>query len=467
MPTPDPAAPNIVLVTLDTVRADHLPLYGYARGRTPNLDAFAAQATVYDHAYSPADMTLPSHASIFTGLYASWHGAHYITGSRMLARALDSRFETLAERVRARGYATAAVVANHGHLAPAFGLGQGFDYYDARPPLSRCRPLPGQWLRRVVETAWCGPGRSWRFEVPYRRAHAITDEAMGVLTRLESADRPFFLFVNYMDAHRPYFPPPPYDALFPGKDPTFTAADYLEQERRINSGEGKLGDRERENLLSQYDGGISYLDAELGRLFDDLAARGLLERTLVVITADHGEGFGEHDLIDHGVSVFQELIHVPLLVRTPGGSIARRVATPVSTLDLFSTILEAAGVAPSATAQGIPLDQSGRDPDRVIFSESFTNDLFLSWSPRFRRIQRAAISGGEKFILATDGQQAFYDLSTDPGERDSLALQEPAMSAALEARLAAWLEGAPKGSEVIPAVDSPLQARLRTLGYVR
>jgi len=463
----DTALPNIVLVTLDTVRADHLPLYGYARGLTPNLDAFATEATVYDYAYSPADMTLPAHASIFTGLYASWHGAHYVTGSPIVAAPIRSGLETLAERLRARGYATAAVVANAGFLGPTWGFGRGFDYYDARPPRLPCSPLPAQFLRSFLDAPRCALHRCRRFLVPYRQAGEITHEASEIISRLEGTRRPFLLFANYMDAHRPYFPPPPYNALFPGRDPEFTVADYLRQEWWVNTGRATLGQRERQHLLSQYDGGISYVDAELGRLLDTLARRGLLERSLVIITSDHGEGLGEHGLVDHGQSVYQELIHVPLLIRVPGSGVARREVAPVSTLDLFPTILAAAGIAPPSGIAGIPLEQSVEARDRVLFSESFTHDGMISWSPRFRRIERAAISGGQKLIAGTDGGRALYDLDRDPDEQHDLASSDPEHLQALETQLTAWLARAPKASETLPNVDTKVLERLRALGYVR
>jgi hypothetical protein len=285
-PLGESATRNVVLVTLDTVRADHLSLYGYARDTTPNLARFAANATLYEQAYAPGAMTLSSHASLFTGLLPRRHGAHFTDDDAGRPTALADERETLAE-ILATDHRTIAVVANTGPLTPRLGLDQGFHHYEVRPPVEFLKAGKLHYLRETVARA----ARRLLRPPPllrHRRADEITARALAILDEMATAGEPFLLFLNYMDAHRPYMPPPPYDTRFPGRDPTYRPRDYDPIKRAVLSLERSVSSRERDHLVSQYDGGIAFLDEQLGRVLERLEESRLAEQTLVIVTSDHG-----------------------------------------------------------------------------------------------------------------------------------------------------------------------------------
>jgi arylsulfatase A-like enzyme len=458
--------PNVVLITLDTVRADHLSLYGYARDTSPGMRALAARSTVYLRAIAPADMTLATHASIFSGLYPSRHGAHFDRERCPEFCALDESQETLAELLARQGYRTAGVVANYGFLGPFFRLDQGFQFHDARRNRLALAPVEPYTLRQALR-ALVAPRLSAEFsERVYRRASEITDQAIRQVERLRSEGAPFFLFLNFMDAHEPYMPPPPYDRLFPGKDPAFRREDRQELEKRVLRRVATATPRQLAHLASQYDGGIAYIDSELTRFLHHLEATGLFEDALVVVTADHGEAFGDHQLFGHDISVYQEGIRVPLLVRFPRQLRGEAVATLTSLTDLFPTILEEAGVPIPPGIDGRSLLGAPADPDREMLSETFGNALAGRWQPRLGSATRAIFEGDLKLIVPTVGSREAYDLAGDPGEARNLYRAE-ARWRDLEQHLDRWLrEAALSGGGGGPALDAETAATLRSLGYL-
>ncbi|MFW6125152.1 MAG: sulfatase, partial [Pirellulales bacterium] len=271
----DERPPNVLLITLDTARKDHLSCYGYARPTTPNIDAVAGESLVYHAAVAASNWTLPSHASMLTGLFPPTHGAHFVGRDQPHvphtepAARMASQCKTLAEVLQEADYRTVAVVAQFWWLGAHYELDQGFDYYDHRagaPPLH------------------------------YRRADQITDLAIEWLEQDDG--RPFFLFLNYMDPHHPYVPPPPFDRRFQtassiqSMPPSWEYFDQLQvqllQQRRPWPAETT------EFLVNAYDGEIAYMDQHVGRLFDWLRSNDYYDSTMIVITSDHGEQFGEH-----------------------------------------------------------------------------------------------------------------------------------------------------------------------------
>ena len=294
-----PAAPNLVLVVLDTVRADHLAPYGYARVTTPHLDAFARdEATRFTQARSSSSWTLPSHASLFTGLLPSEHGAAYPGET---AHPLRGEVVTLAERLRAAGYETAAVVANTLFIVPRLGMDQGFGHFDDRR---------GSFVGDYLALPQLAGLRLAVGHTPYRSAREITEAALQWLDARSPSEgrlaaRPFFLMLNYMDAHRPYLPPSPFDKAFSDEVPEYA----LKPERKLH--------------LLLYDRELMHLDSQLARLLERLRERGLFENTVVVVTADHGEAFGEHGRYGHSGTLFEELVHVPLYVKPAGAASGR------------------------------------------------------------------------------------------------------------------------------------------------
>ncbi|MFO0981351.1 MAG: sulfatase [Planctomycetota bacterium] len=296
---PPPRARGIVLITLDTTRADHLGVYGHAGGVSPSTDALAAESEVFEHAISPSSWTLPAHASLFTGKLPTAHGAEYAKNGPLLlaaalpdedlgeyrARGLDRGEVTLAERLRQAGYATHAVVAGP-WLKRVFGLDAGFATYD------------DQGINHVNG----------------RPANEVTDAAIAWLR--QQASQPFFLFLNYYDAHAPYLPPPAAKERF--FDPLPAAA--------------KQDSMQAANAL--YDAEIWFADQHVGRLFAFLKETGRWDDTLIVVTADHGDLLGEHGRFGHGRSVTQAEIHVPLIIKQPRSRAAsaacqRRCSSPM------------------------------------------------------------------------------------------------------------------------------------------
>lgn len=331
-------APNVLLIVMDAARADALSLHGTARRTTPHLDQLAAEGTYFSHAFATASWTRPSHRSMFTGNYPIREkGAR----STFLARAPHDSTPMLAEFFRARGYETGAFVANFYYTGWDAGFTRGFRAY---------RDFP-RTIEQVLRTSTLGQtkfartlyeaddmGDVWSavedndLTVPARPANAgkdaatVTDEFLA--WRAQSPRRPFFAFLNYYDAHRPYAPPPPYDRMFTG------------------------GDEERD----KYDGAVAYIDAEIGRLTAELRARGELDRTLVVITSDHGELFGEHGLWEHTSNLYYKLLHVPLIVRWPGHvPSGENVGAEVSLRDLAATLSALAVPNDSSPFAGVSL----------------------------------------------------------------------------------------------------------------
>lgn len=369
-----PAPSGILLVTLDTTRADRLGAYGWRSARTPNLDRMAREGVLFENAVAPAPITLPSHTSILTGVPPSAHG---VRDNGLYALGPDAQL--VSEVLRAQGWRTGAFVGSF-VLHPRFGLDQGFETY-------------------AVPTR--GPGAAPGL-VPERRAAAVVDDFLAWLETLAPGER-FFAWVHFFDPHQPYLPPAAW---------------------RIES-------------MHPYDQEIAYTDFQLGRLLRGLEALGRSEGLLVAVTADHGEGTGEHGEKGHGIFVYQSTLRVPLLFSGApvAGWAGRRVAGFVSLLDLPATLLAFAGLPPDALPQASsrPLLAPGSgparpDPTRSIYVESLLPYHSFHW-----RAQRGLIEDGYKLVGSGAGE--LYDLSADPGEQHDLAALEPERVARMGGRL--------------------------------
>jgi arylsulfatase A-like enzyme len=468
----DPARPNVLLVTLDTVRADHLSAYGYDRRTTPNLSDFAQHATLYANAISPSDMTLSSHASIFTGLYASRHGAHWVTGQGTVSdagsgTALPDSFPTLAGILSQKGYLTAGVVANDAFLQHSYALDRGFQYYSQAGPVLFLAPSTPFLLRDRVGSLLRRFSLPADYDRAYRRAGEINSETFGLLDRAKSTGQRFFLFLNYMDAHEMYYPPHPFDTLYPGKDPHLDNVGYWRIEKEVLSSKETYSDRDRQRDISQYDGGIAYADYELGNLLKRLQSLGLYDNTIIVITSDHGQSFGERHLLGHGSSVYQDQTHVPLIIHFPQQRDAHVVQERVSGVDLLPTILAVLKLPAPSGLDGRSLSGTTPDPQRSIIAESFTNDFRISLNPKFRRIERAIFDGPYKLIAATNGKREMYNLSSDPNESQNLYRPDDSLARQLEARLDDWVRKNAKLAGPRAVLDRHARENLRSLGYVQ
>ncbi len=397
--------PNILLIVLDTVRADAIFPAERTRDATPFLTGLAARGVRFDEARSTAPWTLPSHASLFTGRWP--HDLKVSVG-----RPLGDAHLTLAEHLADSGYATGAFVGNTQNCNAWYGFDQGFaryeDFYENRSvnPLEFLRSSRagsaflmsgfGQW---VVKSLMDPPRYRYR-----KTAAMINRDALAWIDK--TPDHPFFVFLNYYDAHDPYEPPP--GAPRPFSRPHLDAS---------------LSRTER--TRDAYDDCLAYLDSQLERLFDELQRRDLMRRTAVIITADHGEGFGEHNLYGHGVSLYHQELHVPLLVLLPSGAGAgRRVRTPVSLRDIPATIADLARSNHGAPFQGRSLarcwsgevDPSGHD---AVLSEADPSHHLpseLDHAPINRGPMRAIVTDSHVYIRNGDGKEELYDLEADAHE---------------------------------------------------
>jgi arylsulfatase A-like enzyme len=378
-PLPPAGSPNVLLIVMDTVRADHLSLYGYDRPTTPKLEQFAKLGIRFDRVRATAPWTLPSHASMFTGRWPHELGVQWMTPLR-------AKFPTLAEYLGSHGYATAGFAANTLFCSYDTGIDRGFAHYEDY----EVGPLAAVKTALVVDVAFkalfrlalnygrsfdAGPLRplqrvvlGWILARDRISARAINLKFVDWLTRRRDTARPFFAFLNYFDAHTPYVPPTIAGQRF-GRGPQSVAdAEILDGWRDAKKLELPLYYR----TLAQdaYDNCLAYLDGQLGELFEELERRGELDRTLVIVTSDHGEGFGEHDLFDHGESLYQTEISVPLLIVAPKRSRSRGVVSEtVSLRNLPATIVELVGLQADSCFPGASLAglrrRSARDPGSV------------------------------------------------------------------------------------------------------
>jgi arylsulfatase A-like enzyme len=400
-------AMNILVIVLDAVRAEDLSVYGYGRSTTPNLERLAERAVVFDHAVSTAPWTLPSHASIFTGHYPHEMSADW-------EAPLDDTYPTLAERLRDRGYLTGAFFGNEIYGPPELGLSRGFIHY-------KSRKLNLEGVLGTSRLGWYLEGGfnalTHTYMVPGRRNAAEINRLL--LNWLpEPGSRPFFVFLNYMDAHQPYDPPAPYDLKFSLSEPP----------TRVSEGE-RLSEIEIRGMRDAYDGAISYEDMQLGVLFRELQRRGQLSNTLVVVTADHGEEFGEHGWFSHGNGLYLPSLHVPLLIsfpgRIPGGV---RVAQRVTLRDLPATVLDLLGTARAAGLPGRSLALhwgltpiSSRMVASPLLSEVTRARNAPAWYAIARGDMQSIILGKHHYIRYGDGREELFDVEADPWEKTDLA----------------------------------------------
>ena len=456
---------NVVLIVMDTVRADHLGLYGYARGTTPRLARLAQDSAVYTRAFAPSDMTLASHASLFTGLYPSRHGAYCRPPEAAYGHELAQEATTLAERLSSFGYLTLGVSANV-YLRAEFGLQRGFREFRIPRPVPLL-PSESYWyllrtgMRRMLSRV-SDVSDSDRL---YGRGEDIDREAFALLRRHEPSPEPLFLFLNYMDAHFPYIPPAPFDSQYPGKDRRIAQEDMEETSNRVVRGE-PMPDAERGHRIAQYDGGIAYIDAQIGQILDWLQARGLYDNTLVVVTADHGEAFGEKNLVLHANSVYQNLVHVPLLVKFPNSLHAGTIAKPVSLIDVAPTVLSALGYATPERLDGRDLSAASGHGPRELFSESFPCPSAHPPECAKGCMQRAVLAWPDKLITSSSGRRELYDLASDPNEERNLYATS-ARAKGLAADLGRWIDALPARTGRNADVDQETAQRLKSLGYVQ
>ncbi len=409
--------PNVLVLVADTLRADHVSGYGYSRPTTPRLDRVASEGWAFLDAYSSSSWTLPAHASLMTGRRMHEHRA-----GQQTRPFLDKRFATLAEVLGRAGYASGGFVANTFWCGRNTGLDRGFVHYeDFYGNL-------GDALARTVL------GRTLAYSVlphlglvdyPGRKHAADVNER--VLAWIDGVgNRPFFVFANYMDVHGPYIPPPSYEGRFGPKGPPRTASEI---ELGAIDGSTKVPDAAvLRAWIDRYDESLLYLDAEIGKLLDELARRGILERTIVVVTSDHGENWGEHNLIFHGHSLYQEQIRIPLIVRYPPRVAAgKRDNRPVALEQLPMLITRLAGIAdaPFPSRALDPLDAAA--PAEVAVSEVGRRSGVPKGWPTASGGLRSLQTERWQLIVSDAGTVELYDLDSDPRQLRNLA-SEPGLA---------------------------------------
>ena len=429
--------PNVVLVVLDTVRADHLSAYGYSRPTSPRLAALCETSDRYATARSTAPWTLPSHASLFTGKFPFQHhaDAELVDAVFNDARPLAAEELTLAEALAAEGFATAAFAANRGYVNERMGLTQGFaTFVNERRPGVEMSALAHEWVK----------------------------------TR--PAGQPFFLFVNYMDAHRPYNVAPvdgPNEAVLPPvpeENPSALLDALYEQ---VYGSDAPPEPALVQKAIDAYDRGIANADRGVGELLARLEQDGLLDGALVIVTADHGEYLGEHDLVEHSKDVYEPALRVPLIVKRPGQSRGRVIDEPASIADVPGLVLAELPEAVRAKHDGKFPGQKGV---RGLFAEinySRGKDLAAPWGERFLRERSALYLERWKVIRSSDGKHELYDLVSDPREEGNLFAERPREAQLLLdtlARIQARSGGARARVEVREPTEDELK-ELRELGY--
>jgi arylsulfatase A-like enzyme len=356
-PLPRGDAPNVLLIVLDTVRADRLSLYGYPRATTPVLKRLAERGIRFDEARATAPWTLPSHGSMFTGRWPHELDVNWKSPLR-------TRSTTLAEYLGSRGYGTAGFVANTQYCSYDTGLDRGFTHFeDYVIDIEHLRPLrtallfEAAWQRITLVGMWLDKSRynpvlRWLVAPDRKDAGAINREFLGWLSRRQDKTRPFFAFLNYYDAHSPYLPPEGTRFRFGTGPRTLTDFMVLVEDWKMVD-KIRLSQHFVDLIQDSYENCIAYLDWRLGELFDELERRGSLERTIVIITADHGEELGDHALFEHGESLYRPEIQVPLVFLLPGrGHAGTVVRETVSLRDLPATIVDLAGQAAGAPFSG-------------------------------------------------------------------------------------------------------------------
>jgi arylsulfatase A-like enzyme len=424
-------SPNVLLIVLDTVRADHLRLYGYDRDTTPNLARLASRGVRFDRAHSAAPWTLPSHASLFTGRWPR----ELSVGRRGW---LDGTYPTLAEVLRGRGYSTAGFVANQFFCGHESGLARGFDTYCDFPvtPAEVLRASSLGWflaqkigrLRDELRFLAAEDSTSIALDFSRKDAATINREFLDWLSRRDRA--PFFAFLNYFDAHDPYLTPEggvrPFETASRSREEVLMLRDW----QKLNK---KALDQSQVSLARDaYDDCIVSLDRELGRLIDELERRSLLDQTLLILTADHGEQFGEHGGFGHGLSLYEPEIHVPLLMAFPGKiPPGLAIHEDVSLRDVPATLVDLLGWKSESPFPGASLARAWkgtRDDGSFAFSPPFS-ELDPAAAEVADPLQSDASHGsmsallyeGTAYIRHGDGGEELYDLKVDPEQSHNLS----------------------------------------------
>jgi arylsulfatase A-like enzyme/Tfp pilus assembly protein PilF len=407
--TPAKPALNVVLITIDTLRADHVGCYGYKQIKTPNIDGLAAEGSRFERAFAAVPVTLPSHSAILTGTYPMLSGMHDFSGNK-----LSPLQPTLASVLKQAGYQTGAVIAA-AVLDSRFGLNQGFDFYYDHFDFNRLDEANLDQMER-----------------PGNEVAGVALDWLG-----KTSQKKFFLWMHLYDPHFPYHPPEPYS---------------------------------REYADRPYDGEIAFADEQVGRLLRFLKEKGIYKNTVIVLCGDHGESLGEHGEKTHGFFIYNATMHVPLIIRVPGDSGAKVVSDLVSLVDLMPTVLGIVGLETPSQVQGRSLlpvisrdsaAQAARERrDPVLYGETYLPRIHFNWS-ELRGSENA------KYHFIDAPRPELYDLAKDPAELHNLFAEKKAVAEEMRAKLVGMIRDYSSGKEMAEktGLDPALMERLKALGY--
>jgi arylsulfatase A-like enzyme len=466
--------PNILLISIDTLRADHLSCYGYPRLTSPALDALAADGTRYRHAYTNAGWTPPAHASMLTGLFPSQHGV-------VDTRRLPDTIPTLAALLAGDGYRTAGIV-NNSQVGALVGLDRGHETFHEVWKGHPSRNLVGRgvrYLRRQLRE-WLG--------VNDHGAERTNQLAKQWLAARAAGGTPFYLFLHYIEPHNPLNAPHPFKHRF--LNGASSAVDWRTVRRAADNPLICLSDGLSPNedeiavLKALYDGEIAYIDQKIGELLEWLRGEGLYDDTLIMVTADHGEHFGEHGLYSHVWSLYEPVLHIPLIVKFPSGYTQPALCDElVQLIDIVPTAAQLAGLRAPAVEALPGRSLASRDGERVGHEQ-----IIAEWEGRIpyfiqKRLKDRQATADcrrflepfcairvrqHKYLLRASGAEELYDLTRDPVERHNLAAAQPAVTRALKARLLEWKTATSAGAVRAAdyAMDQETRRHLESLGYL-
>jgi arylsulfatase A-like enzyme len=469
--------PNVLLIIMDSVRASHLSCYGYLRETSPVIDRIAREGVLYEKAISVSSWTLPVHGSLFTGLYPSTHGL-------MVSKdALPDDLPTLATQLKSQGYQTASF-SNNPYISDITKLTKGFDRVEDLWRVSKPHGIERKKISKIKEKLerFGSPAEPLIWMISYlqrirsiwkRRkneqdngAHLANEKIASWLQEVWDRSKPFFIYVNYMETHEPYNPPSSYQRRFMPKRYSPLRVARVGNQESILKRNARRRLQDLEILRALYDGEIGYLDSKIGELLDFIDSMGIMDETVIIITSDHGDSLGEHNQIGHRVALYDELLHVPLVIRYkpyfPSGT---RIGQQVSLIDLYPTILELSGVnlnQNSPNAFFNLLEPPSKESRPFVIAENKKPKSYQGVVEQMVRTEEF------KYIWKSNDQHELYDLINDPEELHNIVLSEKHIAAELAQVLDHWREYIEDDEiELTEAdYDETMLERLRELGYV-
>ncbi len=464
--------PNVFFVVMDAVRPDHLSCYGYARKTTPNIDKIANEGVLFENALSASIWSPPSHASMFTGLYPSHHG---VLGENLY---LSGEIPNIVEIFHSKGYQTFGICPNI-FITPHFGFHRGFDkFFDASLNFGLLKKHFLDWIIFGFETEPRALMYRWIY-------HAIIFQKIKEwITFSRKKNKPFFIFVNYFDAHLPHRPPQPFKQRFEGIRKQNVDLKKIEDcvNRRFGfpyiAREVEITKDEWDFVKSLYDAEIAYIDFFLGKVFDYLKKYELLSNTFILLTADHGENLGDHELAGHAFCLYDTLLHVPLILNFPKNALKGiRIPNLVSTVDIFPTLLDMLNIDRKYGVDGknlMPFQQ--RTYHKHVLAEYGPPIPQIATMNRLcprMRVNSAVYNKGlkcirsadSKYIIASDGKEEWYDLKNDSGESKNIINEIPDKKRQILKSIILKEVGTSLTKKKVDVPNQKIRKRLQELGY--